>query len=153
MSIRQPVSFAASRTFWPFLPMASDSCLSSTTTSITRSPSSTIETRCTLAGLSALRHEGHRILRVLDDVDLLAAKLADDRLHARALHADAGAYRIHVALARVDRDLRTVARFAHGAANHHRAVVDLGHLLLEELDEERGVGAREHDLRSLGAAC
>src|SRR5262249_49141679 len=54
MSMRQPVSFAARRTFCPFLPMASDSCLSSTTTSITRSLSSTIETRCTLAGESAL---------------------------------------------------------------------------------------------------
>ena len=54
MSIRQPVSFAASRTFWPFLPMASESCLSSTITSMTRSRSSTIDTRCTLAGLSAL---------------------------------------------------------------------------------------------------
>ena len=53
MSIRQPVSFAASRTFCPFLPMASDSCLSSTTTSMTRSRSSTIDTRWTFAGLSA----------------------------------------------------------------------------------------------------
>jgi hypothetical protein len=54
MSMRQPVSLAASLTFWPFLPMASDSCLSSTTTSTTRSLSSTIDTRCTFAGLSAL---------------------------------------------------------------------------------------------------
>src|SRR5262249_42880062 len=45
MSIRHPVSFAARRTFWPFLPIASDNCLSSTTTSITRSLSSTIDTR------------------------------------------------------------------------------------------------------------
>ena len=52
--MRQPVSFAASRTFCPFLPIASDNCLSSTTTSITRSLSSTMETRWTLAGLSAL---------------------------------------------------------------------------------------------------
>ena len=52
--MRQPVSFAARRTFWPFLPMASDSCLSSTITSMTRSRSSTIETRCVFAGLSAL---------------------------------------------------------------------------------------------------
>ena len=52
----------------------------------------------TLAGLSALG-EGHEVVAVLDDVDLLAAQLADDRLHARALHADAGADRIDVALA------------------------------------------------------
>ena len=54
MSIRQPVSLAARRTFCPFLPIASDSCLSSTITSITLSRSSTIDTRCTFAGLSAL---------------------------------------------------------------------------------------------------
>ena len=52
--MRQPVSLAASRTFWPFLPIASESCLSSTTTSMTFSSSSTIVTRWTLAGLSAL---------------------------------------------------------------------------------------------------
>ena len=34
-----------------------------------------------------------------DDVDLLAAELADDRLDARSLHADARADRIDVALA------------------------------------------------------
>ena len=53
MSIFQPVSLAASRTFWPFLPIASESWLSSTSTSITRFSSSVIETRCTFAGLSA----------------------------------------------------------------------------------------------------
>ena len=137
MSMRQPVSFAASRTFWPFLPIASDSCLSSTITSITRSRSSTIETRCTFAGLSALVTNAIAILRPLDDVDLLAAQLADDRLHARALHADAGADRIDVALAREHRDLRAIARLAHRAANHHGAVVDLRHFLLEQLDEQR----------------
>ena len=92
------------------------------------------------------------ILRPLDDVDLLAAQLADDRLHARALHADAGADRIDVALAREDGDLRAVAGFAHGAADHHGAVVDLRHFLLEQLDEQRRIGARQHDLRALGAA-
>ena len=53
MSIFQPVSLAASRTFWPFLPIASDSCRSSTTTSITRCSSSTMLTRWTRAGLRA----------------------------------------------------------------------------------------------------
>src|SRR5262249_58725946 len=66
-------------------------------------------------------HEGDRILRPFDDVDLLAAQLADDGLDAGALHADAGADRIDVALARVDRDLGAVAGFADRAADHHRA--------------------------------
>src|SRR4030095_6612503 len=97
-------------------------------------------------------HEQNRILRPLDDVDLFAAQLADDRLDARALHADARAHRIHVALTRVDGDLRAIARFAYSAADYHGAVVDLGHLLCEELDQQCGIGARQHDLRPLGAA-
>src|SRR5690606_6468603 len=81
--------------------------------------------------------------------DLLAAQLADDRLHARALHADARADGVDVALAAVDGHLRAVTRLADGAADHHGAVVDLRHLLLEQLDEQRRVGARQDDLRSL----
>src|SRR5262249_30622153 len=90
-----------------------------------------------------------RIFGELDDVDLLAAELADDGLDSRAPHADAGADRIHVALARVDRDLGAIARFADRAANHHGAVVDFRHFLLEQLDEERGIRARQDDLRPL----
>src|SRR6185436_7448233 len=100
----------------------------------------------------AVGDEGNRVLGPFDDVDLLAAELADDRLHAGALHADAGADRVDVALARHHRDLGAVARFAHRAADHHRAVVDLRHFLLEQLDQQRRVGARQHDLRTLGAA-
>ncbi len=107
-------------------------------------------TRCTRAGAEGLGHERDRVLGPLDDVDLLAAQLADDGLHARAAHADAGADRIDVALAREDRDLGAVARLADGAANHHRAVVDLRHFLLEQLDEQRRIGARQDDLRALG---
>src|SRR5438093_523065 len=53
MSMRQPTSLAAKRTFWPFLPMARESCLSSTTTSMIFCSSSTIVTRLILAGESA----------------------------------------------------------------------------------------------------
>ena len=94
--------------------------------------------------------EGHQVVAVLDDVDLLAAQLADDRLHARALHADAGAHRIDVALAAVDRDLGALAGGAHRGLDHHRAVVDLGHFHLEQLDQQARIGARQHDLRALG---
>src|SRR5262249_48060631 len=76
----------------------------------------------------------------------------NDRLHARALHPDARADRIDVALAREDRYLGAVPSLAHGAADRDRAVVDLGHFLLEQLDEQRRIRARQHDLRALGAA-
>ncbi len=53
MSICQPVSWLARRTFWPRRPMASDSCSSGTTTS-TRPSSSSITTLETSAGARAL---------------------------------------------------------------------------------------------------
>ncbi|MNN08553.1 hypothetical protein D3C81_1214120 [compost metagenome] len=53
MSICQPVSCEARRTFWPRRPMASDNCSSGTTTS-TRSASSSMTTLATSAGARAL---------------------------------------------------------------------------------------------------
>src|SRR5262249_33192215 len=59
---------------------------------------------------------------------------------------------VDVALARIDGDLGAIARLADGAANHHGAVVNLGYFLFKQLDEERWIGARQHDLRPLRAA-
>src|SRR5262249_47989432 len=84
-----------------------------------------------------------------DDVDLLAAQLTDDGLHAGALHADARADRIDVALARAHRDLGPLARLAHRALDDHRAVVDLRHFHLEQLDQQSRSGARKPHLRAL----
>src|SRR5258705_401579 len=82
--------------------------------------------------------------------DLVAAQLADDGLDARALHAHAGADGIDVLLAGDDRDLGPLPRLAHAAPDLDGAVVDLGHLHLEELDEQGRIRAADHDLRALG---
>jgi hypothetical protein len=47
-----------------------------------------------LGGLQRVHQEGRRILVPRDDVDLLALKLVDDRLHAGTAHTDAGADRV-----------------------------------------------------------
>src|SRR5262249_42509343 len=60
-----------------------------------------------------------------------------------AFHADAGAHRVDVALVRDHGDLGALARFAHGGFNHHSAVVNFGHLHLEQPFEQFGVGARD----------
>ena len=86
----QPVSWEARRTFWPRRPMASESWLSGTTTSM-RLESSSSTTLVTSAGRQRVDDEGGRVRVPLDDVDLLALQLADHRLHALAAHADAGA--------------------------------------------------------------
>ena len=93
MSMSQPVSCEARRTFWPRRPMASESWSSGTTTSM-RSASSSSTTLTTSAGCSALT------MKVASSIDqgmmsiFLALQLADHGLHARAAHADAGADRI-----------------------------------------------------------
>ncbi len=99
--MRQPVSCDARRTFWPFLPMASDS-LSSGTISSMRVRLGVDDHARHLGRRDRVAHEARRIVVVGDDVDLLAAQLLHHRLHARALHADAGADRIDVAVARAD---------------------------------------------------
>ena len=58
-------------------------------------------TRLTLAGCSAFSANVVISSRVLNDVDLFAAQFANDRLHAHALHADAGADWIDVLVARL----------------------------------------------------
>ena len=45
-----------------------------------------------------VRRKHRRLFRPFDDIDFLASQLANDCLHARALHADAGADRIDIAL-------------------------------------------------------
>src|SRR5438094_6135794 len=94
-------------------------------------------------------HVLRRVARPRHDVDLLAAQLLHHRLHARTAHADAGADRIDVAVVGGDRDLRPPARLARRALHLDDALVDLGHLLLEELDQQPRGGAREDDLRPL----
>src|ERR1019366_2479267 len=88
--------------------------------------------------------EHHRVVGIFDDVDLLAAQLADDGLHAHALHAHAGAYAIYVAVAALDGDLSALAGFARASLDGHRAVVDLGDFLLEEAHHQLRRGARHH---------
>src|SRR5262249_7857437 len=67
---------------------------------------------------------------------------------ARALHADAGADRIDVAIARRDGDLGARPGLARRALDADDLLVDLGHLHLEQLLEQALVRARQDDLRA-----
>jgi hypothetical protein len=46
-------------------------------------------------------------------------------------------------------DLGALAGFARAALDHHRAVVNFRHFLLEQALDQLGVGARNHHARSL----
>ena len=76
--------------------------------------------------------EDYRIVTKFNDVDLLAAQLADDGLHAHALHSDASANTIDVAVTARHGDLGALAGFARAALDHHGVVVDLRHFLFEQ---------------------
>ena len=91
--------------------------------------------------------ERRRIGRPLNDVDLLALELADDRLHAGAAHADAGADGIDAAVVGMNGDLGAAAGVAGHGVDLDDAVVDLRHFLGEELGHEVRVGAGHEDLR------
>src|SRR2546422_36855 len=92
MSMFHPISLLATRTFCPFLPMASDNCVSSTITSRCRVSGSTICTRVTLAGLGAFRralnradHDAQPVAQVIGLQSRLLA-LGQARLGATQVH-------------------------------------------------------------------
>src|SRR5437773_2082790 len=105
-----------------------------------------------LRGRQRARHERGRVVRPLDDVDLLAAQLAADDLDARAAQAHAGADGVHVALGGGHRDLGALAALARRRLDDDDPLLDLGDLRLEEPREVARVCARERDLRALGRA-
>ena len=93
-------------------------------------------------------HENHGVVRPRDDVDLLALELLNHVLHANALHADASADRIHVAILRDDRDLGTRARLAGAELDLDDLLADLRDFHFEELHQIARARAREIELRT-----
>src|SRR5208282_3363220 len=105
-----------------------------------------------LRRLQSLFGKGGDLLAEFNDVDLFATQFADDRLDTHALHADAGANRIHILIAALHGDLGALAGFARDGANHHGVVVDLRNFRLEQVRHQLRRGARDNHLRSLCGA-
>ncbi len=103
-----------------------------------------------LRRLQGVPDEHGRIGIILQNVDFLAFQLPDDRLDARAAHADAGADRIHVIAGGVHGHLGSVAGLPDHLVDLDRAIVDLRHLELEDLADELRVRARQDDLQAGG---
>src|SRR6185369_12241587 len=101
-----------------------------------------------LGRLQRFFRERGRVFVVLDDVDLLAAQLADDGLHAHALHSNAGANGINVLIFGHHGDLRTLAGFTRDRADHDGAIVDLRNFRLEQVLYQLRRGARDDHARA-----
>ena len=101
-----------------------------------------------LGRLQRVDDEGRGVRRPGNDVDLLALQFVDDRLHARAAHADAGADRVDRGIVRHDRDLGARAGIARDRLHLDDAVVDFRHFLGEQLGGELRMGAGKEDLRA-----
>ena len=95
ISMSQPTSFDASRTFCPRRPMASDSW-SSLTSTIARPSRGVEEHLLDLRRLQGVRDQHLQRVVPADDVDALAAQFLDDVLDAAAADADAGADAVHL---------------------------------------------------------
>ena len=146
MSMSQPVSWEASRTFWPRRPIASESCWSGTTTSMRwRSSSST--TLATSAGASALttKFAGsavHGMMSIFSPCSsLTTACTREPRMPTQAPTGST----------EESREITAILARDAGIARHRLdlddAVVDFRHLLREQLRHELRVRARQEDLR------
>ena len=147
MSIRQPVSFAARRAFWPSRPMASESIRSGTMTFAIRC-SSSMSTVEDLGRAQGVGDEDRRVVVPGDDVDLLAAELGHDRLDPRAALADRRADRVEALLAARDGDLRAAARLAGDRLDLDGAAWISGTSSSNSRAQEALVRAADEDLRA-----
>ncbi len=84
------------------------------------------------SGRKRFLRERYGVFGIRDDVDFFTAQFANDRLHAHALHAHARAYRVHILIAALYRNLGALACFACGRADLHGAVVNFGNFHLEQ---------------------
>ena len=152
MSMSQPVSCEARRTFWPRRPIASESC------GIRHDDFDALAILVEhdlgdFGRRQRVDDEGRDVLRPRNDVDLLALQFVHHRLHARAAHADAGADRIDRGIARNHRDLGARARIAGDRLDLDDAVIDFRHFLREQLRHELRMRARKENLRTARLAA
>src|SRR5580704_5585829 len=92
-----------------------------------------------------MRCERNSVLGEFDDIDLLAAQLANDGLHAHALHSDASAYAVHIAIAAGDGNFGPLAGFAGTTFYYNRVVVNLWNFLLEQTHHQLRRAAGNND--------
>ncbi len=105
-----------------------------------------------LGRLQGLLGKGSDLFAELDNVDLLAAQLANDGLHTHALHAYAGADRIHILVAGEHGNLGALTGFAGDGPDDHGVVVNLRHFALKEALHQLGNGPGNDHLRTFSGA-
>src|ERR1044071_2859923 len=155
MSIFQPVSWDARRTFWPFLPMASDSLSSGTISSIV-CVSASMSTRDTSAGAIALHTKragsgSHGTMSIfsprsscttawtrepLMPTQAPTGSTSASRLVRAIFEREPGSRATPPRVGAVHGNLRAGAGLARDAHDLHDALVDFRHFRLEQLFHE-----------------
>ncbi len=102
-------------------------------------------------GAKCLRDVLDRIFGEFDDVDLFAAQLTNDGLHAHALHSHACTDAIDVAIAAKDRNFRALTSFPSARFDRDRVVVNLRNFLFKEPHNQFGGRTRDQHTRVLTA--
>ena len=91
----------------------------------------------------------NRLFGIFNDVNLFAAQLADNGLHAHALHTHASAHRVHIAIAGLDGNLGSLAGFTGTGPDDDRAIVNLRHFLLKQTLHQARIGPGNQHARVL----
>ena len=130
ISMSQPQSLLAKRTFWPRRPIANDNWSSRTNTIALPNIWQRI-TSSTSAGCEAFGDEDLQVFAPTDNVDPLATQFVDDILDAIAADAHARPHAIHPLVRAAHRHLGAVTGLAGHRPHLDHPVGDFGDLLFE----------------------
>ena len=103
-----------------------------------------------LGGLQCLFGKCYRVFMVFNYVNLLAAQLPNNGLHAHAFHAHTGAYRVYIFVSGHNGDFGALAGFAGNGPDLHGAVINFRDLSLEQVLHQFRRAARNNYCRAFG---
>ena len=100
---------------------------------------------CHLGRTERTLDEELHIAGVVDDINILIAKLVNNAVHTATLNADAGSNRVDAVVIALNCHLGAVARHTGHTANGYQAIGYLRHLGLKKPLKEHGSSAAKND--------
>ena len=87
------------------------------------------------------------VRRIVDDVDILVAKLADNTMNTATLHTDTGTYRVDAVIVALNSNLCTLTGDAGNLLNGNQSVIDFGNFHFEQALQEHRRRTAQDNLR------